>query len=142
MGIFPLFSIKGGITIESNIIYNFEDLRTILLDKTKKGSYYLLKDDLYFEEITTDTVISREVFMEARRILQPLFILKHLTFHTKDKYSTKQIYELVQLLSKNTNIIVTIFNPKEKECNLLFVSNKDDSIFEKHIKDFLEMEVI
>lgn len=136
------FSDKGGIFIESNIIYNFEDLRTLLIEKTKLGAYYLILDDIYFEEIEKDTVISREVYTVARRILKPFNIIKYLSFNLNEKYSTKQIYELIQILRKDTTIIVTIFNPKTKEVFLLFVSNKDDSLFEHHIKTFLELEVV
>lgn len=130
------------IIIQSSIIYNFDDLKTILIDKTQKGSYYLLKDDFYFEEISADTVISRYVFLEAKKMLQPSSIIKYITFKTKEKYSTKQIFELVQLLRQDAEIIVTIFNPKEKECNLLFVSDKDNTLLENHIKEILEMEVL
>lgn len=130
------------IIIESNIIYNPDDLRTILVDKTKKGSYYLLKDDIYFEEILADTVISRYVFLDAKKMLQHSSVIKYITFKTKEKYSTKQIFELVQLLRQDAEIIVTIFNPKEKECNLLFINNEDSALLENHIKDILELEAL
>ena len=39
--------------IESNIIYNFEDFRALVSDKAKEGAYYLLYDDLYFEQISS-----------------------------------------------------------------------------------------
>lgn len=142
MGISPLFYDKGVIIIESNIIYNFEDLKTILINKTKKGSYYLLKDDIYFEEISSDTVITREVLTEAKRILKRSEVIKYITFSTKEKYSPKQVFELVQLLGQKTNIIVTIFNLKEKECNLIFISNEDDFLIEHYIQEFLELEVL
>ena len=142
MGISPLFSNKEVVIIQTNIIYNFDDLKTILVDKTKKGSYYLLKDDVYFEEISTDTVISRYVFLEAKKMLNPSSVIKYISFKTKEKYSTKQIYELVELLRNDAEIIVTIFNPKEKECNLLVVSNEENTLLENHIKDILEMEVL
>lgn len=141
MGSLPLFFlIKEGFTIQTNIIYNFEDLRSLLLDKTQEGSFYLLLDDIYFEEIEQNTVISRDVYTAARRILKPFNIVKYLIFNIKEKYSTKQIYELIQILRKDTSIIITIFNPKIKEVFLLFVSNKDDSLLEHHIKKFLELE--
>lgn len=135
------FSNKGGIFIQSNIIYNFEDLRTLLIEKTKLGAYYLILDDVYFEEIEKNTVISREVYTVARRILKPFNIIKYLSFNFNEEYSTKQIYELIQILRKDTTIIVTIFNPKTKEVFLLFISNKDDSLLEHHIKTFMELEV-
>ena len=50
--------------------------------------------------------------------------------------------QLVELLRNDAEIIVTIFNPKEKECNLLVVSNEENTLLENHIKDILEMEVL
>lgn len=111
-----------------------------MLEKTKIGSFYLIYDEFYFEEINVDTSILREVYTLARRILQPLNVLKYVTFKTKSKFTTKQIYDLVQILRQNTNVLTTIFDPIEKECTLIFVSNKDDSILKYHIKNFLEME--
>lgn len=142
MGFPTLFSfIKEGFNIQTNIIYNFEDLQNLLLDKTQNGSFYLLFDDIYFEEIEKDTVINRDVYTLARRISKPFNIIKYLTFNVNEKYSTKQIYELINILRKDTTIIVTIFNPDKKEVFLLFISNKDDSILEHHIKEFMNMEV-
>jgi len=142
VGSLPLFFlIKEGFTIQTNIIYNFEDLQGLLLDKTQKGSFYLLFDDIYFEEIEKDTVINRDVYTLARRISKPFNIIKYITFNVKEKYSTKEIYELIDILRRDTTIIVTIFNPDRKEVFLLFISNKDDSMLEHHIKTFMELEV-
>ena len=142
MGSLPLFFlIKEGFTIQTNIIYNFEDLQGLLLDKTQKGSFYLLFDDIYFEEIEKDTVINRDVYTLARRISKPFNIINYITFNVKEKYSTKEIYELIDILRRDTTIIVTIFNPDRKEVFLLFISNKDDSMLEHHIKTFMELEV-
>lgn len=99
-------------------------------------------DDIYFEEIEQNTVISRDVYTTTRRILKPFNIIKYLTFNVKEKYSTKQIYELVQILRKDTSIIITIFNPTIKEVFLLFISNKDDYLLEHSIEKFLELEEI
>lgn len=101
----------------------------------------MLFDDIYFEEIEKDTVINRDVYTLARRISKPFNIIKYLTFNVNEKYSTKQIYELINILRKDTTIIVTIFNPDKKEVFLLFISNKDDSRLEHHIKTFIELEV-
>lgn len=142
MGFPTLFSfVKEGFNIQTNIIYNFEDLQNLLLDKTQNGSFYLLFDDIYFEEIEKDTVINRDVYTLARRISKPFNIIKYLNFNVDEKYSTKQIYELINILRKDTTIIVTIFNPDKKEVFLLFISNKDDSMLEHHIKTFMELEV-
>jgi len=126
--------------IQSNIIYNYEDLRTVLLDKTKTGGYYLISDDLFFEEINKHTVLTRDVIVEAKRLSRAFAIIKHICFRIKEDYSTKEIFDLIQVLRQTTNIIVTIFNPKDKECNLLFISNKDDAVLENHIKTFIELE--
>lgn len=101
----------------------------------------MLFDDIYFEEIEKDTIINRDVYTLARRISKPFNIIKYLTFNVNEKYSTKQIYELIDILRKDTTIIVTIFNPDKKEVFLLFISNKDDSMLEHHIKTFTELEV-
>ena len=135
------FNFKGGIYIQSNIIYNFDDLRLLLDKKTTVGSYYLLLDDVYFEQIEPDTVINRNVYLDARRMLRPFNVIKYLTFNMKEQYSTKQIYQLLDSLRKDTTIILTIFSPEIKEIFLLFISNKDDSMLENHIKTFFELEV-
>lgn len=142
MGFPHSFNIKEVIIIQSNIIYNFEDLRTLLSNKVQRGAYYLLSDDLYFEEIHKNTVITREVFSIAKQVASPLNVIKYIVFNVADKYTTKQIYDLIQILRKDTTIIVSIFNPKIKEVLIMFVSNKDDSLLRQHIKKFLEMEEI
>lgn len=140
--ILTLFSKIGGMLIELNIIYNFEDLRALLLDNTKAGAFYLLLDDIYFEEITKNTMLTREVFTTAKQVVKPLNIIKSLTFKVRKKYPVNEIYEIVDILRKNTNIIVTIYNPKTREIVLLFISNKDDSLLENHIKKLFAIEVV
>ena len=130
------------ITIQIDTIYNFEDIRTLLLEKTVRGSYYLLTDDIYFEEIERDTVISRDVLIEAKKAVKTLGIMKHINFNMKEDYSTQEIFSFIQVLRLKTNIILTIFNPKEKECNILFISNEYDDELINRIKKFLELEVI
>ena len=61
--------------IESNIIYNFEDFRALVSDKAKEGAYYLLYDDLYFEQIDKNTMITREAFTVAGRYTKSFNIL-------------------------------------------------------------------
>ena len=128
--------------IETNILYNFEDLRTLILTKAKVGTYYLLFDDIYFEQIQKNGLITRDIFTLAKQIVEPLNIIKYITFKTKEKNSTKEIYDLVELLRKTTDIIVTIFNPKTNEVVIIFIANKDDSILEKHVKTSIELEAI
>jgi len=100
----------------------------------------LIGDDLFFEEINKHTVLTRDVVVEAKRLAMGFAIIKHICFSIREDYSTKEIFDLIQVLRQTTNIIVTIFNPKDKECNLLFISNKDDVIFENYIKEFIELE--
>ncbi len=126
--------------IESNIIYSFVDLRALVLDKTKAGSYYLILDDIYFEEIENETMITRDVFTRAKEIVRPLNIIKYINFKIKEKYTTKEIYDFVDDLRSDTRIIVAIYNPKIKEIFLLFISNKSDAKLEQKIKNFIELE--
>jgi len=137
-----LFSFVGKevIMIESNIIYNFEDFRTLISEKAKEGAYYLLYDDIYFEQIDKNTMITREVFTVAGRYTKSFNIIKYVNFKVKDNYTTREIAEFIELLRKHTKILLTIFNPKKKDCFLLFISTKDDSKLQKDIKNFLEME--
>jgi len=126
--------------IESNIIYNFEDFRTLISEKAKEGAYYLLYDDIYFEQIDKNTMITREVFTVAGRYTKSFNIIKYVNFKVKDNYTTREIAEFIELLRKHTKILLTIFNPKKKDCFLLFISTKDDSKLQKDIKNLLEME--
>ena len=126
--------------IESNIIYNFEDFRTLVSEKAKEGAYYLLYDDIYFEQIDNNTMITREVFTVAGRYTKSFNIVKYVNFKLKDNYTTKELSEFIELLRKYNKILVTIYNPKKKECFLLYISNKDDSKLQKEIKKLLEME--
>lgn len=126
--------------IESNIIYNFEDFRTLISEKAIEGTYYLLYDDIYFEQIDKNTMITREVFTVAGRYTKSFNIIKYINFKVKDNYTTREMAEFIELLRKHTKILLTIFNPKKKDCFLLFISTKDDSKLQKDIKNFLEME--
>lgn len=128
--------------MESNIIYNFEDFRTLISEKAKEGAYYLLYDDIYFEEIEKNTMITREVFAVAGRYTKSFNIIKYVNFKLKDNYTTKELFEFITLLRRYNKILVTIYNPKKKDCFLLYVSNNDDSKLEKEIKNLLEMEKI
>lgn len=128
--------------MESNIIYNFEDFRTLISEKAKEGAYYLLYDDIYFEEIEKNTMITREVFAVAGRYTKSFNIIKYVNFKIKDNYTTKELFEFITLLRRYNKILVTIYNPKKKDCFLLYVSNNDDSKLEKEIKNLLEMEKI
>lgn len=126
--------------MESNIIYNFEDFKTLISEKAKEGTYYLLYDDIYFEEIEKNTMITREVFAVAGRHTKSFNIIKYVDFKLKDNYTTKELFEFITLLRRYNKILVTIYNPKKKDCFLLYVSNNDDSKLEKEIKNLLEME--
>lgn len=126
--------------IESNVIYNFEDFRTIISSKTKIGSYYLLYDDYYFEKIDNGTNLTRDTFTIVGRFLKSFNIIKYMSFKVKNNYSTKEIYDFIELAKQHTKILLTIYNKRKKECFMLFIGNKDDSKLEKEIMDLLEME--
>lgn len=126
--------------MKSNLIYSFEDFRTLVSEKAKEGSYYLVYDDLYFEKIDKNAMITREVFTVSGRYTKSFNIIKYIDFKLKDNYTTKELSEFIELIRKYNKILLTIYNPKKKDCFLLFINNKDDSKLENEIKKLLEME--
>jgi len=130
------------IFIRTNIIFSFDDLKSILSNNTQIGTSYLLLDEPFFEDIERQSKAIRDIFIELTKVIQPMNIVKHISFKTKDKYNSKQIYELVQILRKDNNILLTLFDSKNKVCNMLFISNKDDYLLQQHIREFLDLEVM
>ncbi len=127
--------------IESDIIYNFEDFRILVSEKAKEGAYYLLYDDFYFEQIEKNMTIIREAYTVAVRYTKSINILKYINFKIKNNFTMKELFKFVKSLNKYTKILLTIYNPKNKECFLLFISNKDDLLLEKEINKLIEMEI-
>lgn len=127
--------------IESDIIYNFEDFRILVSEKAKEGAYYLLYDDFYFEQIEKNMAIIREAYTVAVRYTKSINILKYINFKIKNNFTMKELFKFVKSLNKYTKILLTIYNPKNKECFLLFISNKDDLLLEKEINKLIEMEI-
>lgn len=134
--------LEGVIFIRTKIIFSFDDLKSIISDNIQVGTSYLLLDEPYFEDVERQVKAVRDIFIEITKVIQPMNIVKHISFKTKDKYNTKQIYELVQILRQNTNILVTLFNAETKVCNILFISNKEDYLIKQHIREFLDLEVL
>ena len=128
--------------VHANIIYSNREIQEILRNKTNESTLYLMYDDIFFEEINKNENISREFYMLSRKVVNPINVIKHISFKFKDDYTSKEIYELVELLRRNTIILLTLFNPKEKECDLLFIGNKHDSELEHYINNILEIEDI
>lgn len=126
--------------IENNIIYNFEDFRTLITSKAKEGAYYLLYDDIYFEKIERNTMITREVYSVANRYTKSFNIIKYMNFKIKNDYKFKELAAFFELLRQYNKILVIIYNPKNKECFILFISNKDDSKIIEEIERFLEID--
>lgn len=125
--------------IESDMIYNFEDFRILVSEKAKEGSYYLLYDDFYFEEINKGSMITRDVYAIAQRYTKSLNIIKYINFKLNNDYGRKELFYFIKLLREHTKIILTIYNPKKKDCFLLYISNKEDGLPEK-IKKLIETE--
>ena len=125
--------------IESDIIYNFEDFRILVSEKAKEGSYYLLYDDFYFEEINKGLMITRDVYAIAQRYTKSLNIIKYINFKLNNDYGRKELFYFIKLLREHTKIILTIYNPKKKDCFLLYISNKEDGL-PKKIKKLIETE--
>ena len=126
------------IFIEINIIYSYEDLKHLLLSQDLENSYYLLGDDIYFEKMNSETVITREVLLESKKSLKQLNVMKYIKFKTKNNCSVKEVYWLINELRKKVKVITSIFNPINCECLIIIVSNNNDSIIEKQIQESCE----
>lgn len=126
------------IFIEINIIYSYEDLKHLLLSQDPENSYYLLGDDIYFEKMNSETVITREVLLESKKSLKQLNVMKYIKIKTKNNCSVKEVYWLINELRKKVKVITSIFNPINCECLIIIVSNNNDSIIEKQIQEFCE----
>lgn len=126
--------------IESNVIYNFEDFRNLISSKAKIGTYYLLYDDFYFEQVDKDKNLVRDTFGLSGRYTKSFNIAKYISFKLKLNYSTKELSDFIKSEIKHTKILLTIYNPKNNNCFMLFIGSKDDSKFEEKIINLLEME--
>ena len=126
--------------IESDLIYNLQDFRTLITSKAKVGTYYRLYDEFYFEEIDKPKMITREVFAVANRYMKSFNVLKYMIFKFKDDYRFKEVATFFDLLKENNIILLTVYKPKNKECFIVFISNKDDKKLIDKIENFLEME--
>lgn len=126
--------------VHADIIYSNREIQEILRNKTKEGTLYLMYDDIFFEEINKNENINREFYLISRKITNPINVIKHISFKLKDDYTSKEIYELVELLRIKTTILLTLFNTKE--CDLLFISNEYDLELEHYINNILEIEDI
>lgn len=128
--------------VHAKIINDNNEIHDILVSKAKENIYYLIYDDIFFEKIKKKENISREFYTISRRITNSKNRIKHISFKLKDDYTIKEIYELVELLRRKTIILLTLFNEKINECDLLFISNENDLEVEHYINDFLEIEEI
>lgn len=128
--------------VHAKIINDNNEIHDILVSKAKENTYYLMYDDIFFEKIKKKENISREFYTISRRITNSKNRIKHISFKVKDDYTIKEIYELVELLRRKTIILLTLFNEKINECDLLFISNENDLEVEHYINDFLEIEEI
>lgn len=126
--------------MQNNIIYNYEELKRLIIEHTKENSYFLIYDDLYFERIERNQVITREVYSVAKQILKPLSVMKFIKFKISENYSTKEVYDFVDKIRKKTCIILTIFNKKSKEILFIYINNENSNLLEQYIKKIVEME--
>lgn len=128
--------------VHAKIINDNNEIHDILVSKAKENTYYLMYDDIFFEKIKKKENISREFYTISRRITNSKNRIKHISFKLKDNYTIKEIYELVELLRRKTIILLTLFDEKINECDLLFISNENDLEIEHYINDFIEIEEI
>ena len=128
--------------VHAKVINDNNEIHDILVSKAKENTYYLMYDDIFFEKIKKKENISREFYTISRRITNSKNRIKHISFKLKDYYTIKEIYELVELLRRKTIILLTLFDEKINECDLLFISNENDLEIEHYINDFIEIEEI
>lgn len=126
--------------MESNIIYNYEDLKTLIISHSKEGAYFLIYDDLYFEKIKRKQIITREVYSVAKQLLQPLSVIKYIKLNIQENHTTQEIYDFLDKIRKDAGIVLTIFNPKTKEILFIYINNDSTSILEQYISKIAEME--
>lgn len=124
--------------IETNIIYDFEDFRTMVSSKDKIGAFYIIYDDFHFEEIDKTSHVTRDIIVVGNNFSKSFNVVKYLIFQTNINQSTKDISNLLKDLRRHHKILATIFNPKIRECFLLFISNTEDEIVEQDIRKFIE----
>lgn len=94
------------------------------MQKAKEGVYYLILNDKHFKRIDKNIIINREVYTSLKQVIKPSDIIKYTTFTVNEKDNIKEIYQLIQTLKKDKNILVLLYNPKNKECTFIFSSNK------------------
>lgn len=128
--------------VQADIIYSNKKIHEILENKAKEGTYYIIYDDIFFEKIRKKENISRKFYTDIREIINSKNVIKYISFSLKKEITTEEIYSLVSLLRKNTIILLTLFNPIENECDLLFISNEYDLEVEHYINNFIEIEEI
>lgn len=126
--------------IQSKIIYSNKEIHDILQNKAKYGAYYLMYDDIFFEKIEKGKNISRDFYQDAKSLVRSVDIPKHISFEYKENYTTQEMFDLLEDLRKYATMLLMIFDPKEKECNLLFISSNNDFKIEKYINDFVKLE--
>lgn len=126
--------------VQSKIIYSNREIHDILQNKAKYGAYYLMYDDIFFEKIEKGKNISRDFYQDAKSLVRSVDIPKHISFEYKENYTTQEMFDLVEDLRKYATMLLMIFDPKEKECNLLFISSNNDFKIEKYINDFVKLE--
>ena len=126
--------------IRSNLIYSFDEFKALILKNTENGSFFLTNGDFYFEEIDKNTNLVRDAFVSAGNMTKSFNVTKYVDIQFKNDYSTKERFELIENLRQETKIILAIFNPNKNRCFIIFISSKNDEIFENKINEILRME--
>lgn len=76
-------------------------------------------------------MITRDVYAIVQRYTKSLNIIKYINFKLNNGYKTKELFYFIKLLSEHTKIILTIYDPKKKDCFLLYISNNNDVLLEE-----------
>lgn len=124
--------------IINDIVYSFDNLKSILSDKLVENVYYLLLDETYFEKLEKHISINREIITLLKRIIEPMDILKYAVFKTEK--GTTEIYDLMQEINKHSKNAITILDVEKQECTILFIANSKEFVIENYIFNFLNKE--
>ncbi|MBP3800437.1 MAG: hypothetical protein J6I85_00140 [Clostridia bacterium] len=129
-------------SIKTYIIFSYEELHKLFIEKAQKGASFLLFDEPYFNEIIEPGTVIRDTYSAISESLSSMEIIKYVNFKLKGRYGMAQIKELIKLLKTISNILVTFYNPRTKECTIFFICSKKDYLLKRQVEDFIEMEVL
>lgn len=120
-------------------IDNFKKFKNIIESTLMVGAYYLIGRDNNFVKLNKRKNLNRVIYTISKEICRNKNALNIISFDTKE-LEIKSLLELKNILEERLNIILMVFNHRQKKCNLIFSSRLKEKIIEKYIKEFMEVE--